>query len=708
MPTGLGTIIDILVFIAANLGAMSIAAVLISFLFHLISLPLPRRFAAVWLYTAVECYFILYFAELGELMSAIFAIIITLLGALIGLLLALLMKLRLKTWVRTVIALTIACAAAVTMVLVEWPESAVVPVRESAAIQQTDGAIQGLDLQNPAEPGTFAFEAFTYGSGEDKHRSIFGKDVDLQSTAVDASAYITKWKKLKKLFWGFDEKSLPLNGRVWMPDGEGPFPIALIVHGNHLMEDFSDGGYGYLGELLASKGIIAVSLDENFLNYSVWSGIPSNDMKVRAWVLLKHLQQIKQFNEKPDNAFYGRVDFEKVALIGHSRGGQAVAMAADADRWFMDDRTLESLEDVVIESVIAIAPTDKQVDEKSASLKNVNYLTLQGARDADVNNFYGDRQFNRTSFQDASNKFKSALYIADANHSQFNSDWGRMDERPPGGLFLSRKQLLEADEQRQVSKVYVSAFLQATLLGEENYKALFKDYRAGLGWLPETIYTNRYEEAEFTEIAGYDDGIRKTELKDGGKATVSGMKDWQIVSAEDRDGKNKGTKGIELEWQEPGAEYALELSPKTSEAAQNIVDGNLVFSMANLERDLLAAEVEPDASNAAADKTELPPLPIVEIELTTVDGDRIGLELSEVMPASPPAYTAFISIPWLEERIKEEKYTEANEPVFQTYVLPIDQFSSEELTITAQEISRITFRFVSGPGKVMLDDIGFM
>ena len=42
-----------------------------------------------------------------------------------------------------------------------------------------------------------------------------------------------------------------------------------------------------------------------------------------------------------------------------------------------------------------------------------------------------------------------------------------MDERPPGGLFLNRKELLKADEQRQISKVYVSAFLQATLLGEE-------------------------------------------------------------------------------------------------------------------------------------------------------------------------------------------------------------------------------------------------
>jgi ATP-dependent Lon protease len=59
---------------------------------------------------------------------------------------------------------------------------------------------------------------------------------------------------------------MPLNGRVWYPDGPGPFPLVLIVHGNHNMKDFSDPGYGYLGELLASRGYIFASIDENFID----------------------------------------------------------------------------------------------------------------------------------------------------------------------------------------------------------------------------------------------------------------------------------------------------------------------------------------------------------------------------------------------------------------------------------------------------------
>ena len=70
--------------------------------------------------------------------------------------------------------------------------------------------------------------------------------------------------KARAWYWGFDAKHFPRNGRVWYPAGEGPFPLVLIVHGNHTMEEHSDPGYAYLCEHLASSGFIAVSVDENF------------------------------------------------------------------------------------------------------------------------------------------------------------------------------------------------------------------------------------------------------------------------------------------------------------------------------------------------------------------------------------------------------------------------------------------------------------
>ena len=125
-----------------------------------------------------------------------------------------------------------------------------------------------LPMPNPSRQGPYSVCTLFYGSGQDRHRPEYGPDADLITSPVDGSAMAQRWTRLRTGYWGFDPEALPLNGRVWYPDGEGPFPLVLVVHGNHEMEDFSDGGYAYLGELLASRGFILASVDENFLNLS--------------------------------------------------------------------------------------------------------------------------------------------------------------------------------------------------------------------------------------------------------------------------------------------------------------------------------------------------------------------------------------------------------------------------------------------------------
>ena len=132
--------------------------------------------------------------------------------------------------------------------------------------------VAALNLPNPGAPGSFHVGTLTYGSGTDTHRKEFGVDAGIVSEPVDGSHLIEGWSGAagwaRTQYWGFDAKQLPRQGRVWFPEGDGPFPLVLMVHGNHNMEDFSDPGYAYLGELFASRGIIAVSVDENFLNSS--------------------------------------------------------------------------------------------------------------------------------------------------------------------------------------------------------------------------------------------------------------------------------------------------------------------------------------------------------------------------------------------------------------------------------------------------------
>ena len=137
-----------------------------------------------------------------------------------------------------------------------------------------------------------------YGSGNDKRRSVYRDSVTIKTRPVDISPYVTVPPAAaddRKKFWGFDMKKVPLNARVWYPEGAGPFPLVLVVHGNHNPEDFSDPGYGYLGEHLASRGFILASIDENFIN-----GL-SGENDGRAWLLLKHLQEWKRWNDSTEN-----------------------------------------------------------------------------------------------------------------------------------------------------------------------------------------------------------------------------------------------------------------------------------------------------------------------------------------------------------------------------------------------------------------------
>lgn len=52
------------------------------------------------------------------------------------------------------------------------------------------------------------------------------------------------------------------------------------------------------------------------------------EMNTRAWLLLKHLEVWRKWNEEEGNELYKRINMDQIVLLGHSRGGEAVAIAA--------------------------------------------------------------------------------------------------------------------------------------------------------------------------------------------------------------------------------------------------------------------------------------------------------------------------------------------------------------------------------------------
>ena len=221
------------------------------------------------------------------------------------------------------------------------------------------------------------------------------------------------------------------------------------------MADFSDPGYQYLGELLASRGFILASIDENFLNSGLFHD-PPKQQAARGWMLLEHLKQWRTWNSTPGNPFYQKVDTENVALMGHSRGGEAVATAALFNQldYYPDDATIRFNYRFPIKSLVAIAPADGQYKPAGQwrIIRNVNYFTIQGANDADVSSFDGSRQFDHVRYTEPGPWFKAELYIYRANHGQFNSVWGRTDAGEPLSWFLNLKPLLSGDDQRKSAR----------------------------------------------------------------------------------------------------------------------------------------------------------------------------------------------------------------------------------------------------------------
>ena len=470
---------------------------------------------------------------------------------------------------------------------------------ESGYLARPDtGAINALPVfafENPGQTGPFAVGSLTYGSGAGR-RAEYGRDAALLTPTVDATPAYAGWQGIGAGFYGWlfggDFKHLPLNGSVWYPEGAGPFPLVLIVHGNHGATDYSDPGYAYLGEHFASRGFITVSVDENFLNgHSLWEG-HGDEMPVRAWLLLKHLQVWRGWNADPGSPFYGKVDLERVVLMGHSRGAEAVAHAA-----MLNNKIDKPLTKVAhdgefgfgIRGVVAIAPPDGQYKPNGMQRRiiDVSYLLLQGGHDQDLSSVVGMRQYNRTWFESNPDAFKAVAYVYRANHGNFNTVWGSRDHGTSASMLLNRAGLLKPEEQRTTAKVFLTAFLEATLNDRADYRKVFISPAGARDWLPNDVYVTQYQDASFKVVNAHDrmGKLESMELK-AAKAETSGLTRPVKPELPLRDGQTQSNRALLAQWDAGSSPtYTLTLPQGPSAEFSLKGDERLTFSLANLMED---------------------------------------------------------------------------------------------------------------------------
>ncbi len=577
-----------------------------------------------------------------------------------------------------------------------------------------------LRAPNPGERGSFETRVVYYGTKGGNPRRPEYNNAAVPTPAVDASKFFKDYKgwrrKLRKAYWGYDMDKLPLNATVWLPDGPGPFPLVLIVHGNHGMAEFSDPGYRYLGELLASRGFILASVDENFLNSGMFED-PPKQQAVRGWMLLEHLKLWHGWSRNVKNPFGVMIDFDRIALMGHSRGGEAAATAAFFNHLthYPDDASIRFNYDFPIRSIVAIAPADGQYKPAGQwrVIENVNYFTIQGAHDADVSSFDGSRQWDRVQYT-GGDYFKSELYIYRANHGQFNTVWGRSDAGYPLGWFLNLKPLLNPEDQRRIAKIYISAFLEATLHGRREYTPLFRDYRTISTWLPDTLYVNRYQDAGYRLVADFnEDADVSTTTLPGGRIDGVDLSIWREGRIPFRQG-DRAYNGVFLGWNRKDAngkedvkirpEFSITLPENAASTCRLTRDSALILSLAALDEDapVLDEKNEKKAEDKSESKKERES-PDFSVELETADGVIASRSLSDFGTVLPPLKAQFTKLQFLDNLFFEK----SSEPVFQTVTIPLAAFAARE-GFEPGRLKVIRLRFDRTVGSViLLSKVGF-
>ncbi len=508
----------------------------------------------------------------------------------------------------------------------------------------------------------------------------YGPGEALEPDAISLASYMSRDDDLTGMYvdkyLDYDVNAVPMRGRVWYPSDGKNCPVLFIAHGNHVITTPSYQGYGYLGEYLASHGYVVVSVDQNSCN------MLSGENDARAVLLLEHIGLLLAYNADEANPLYHVLDAGNIALAGHSRGGEMVATAYLFNGYdhYPENAVVRFDYHYQIKSLIAIAPTVNQYKpaDHSVAVEDVNYLLLHGASDRDVTNFMGMSQYENVSFTGAGDYIKTALYIAGANHGQFNSLWGEYDCKGVETLLLNTENLLSEEEQQTIACLFVKVFLDVTLRGDESCRSLLTDWEDYSAQLPETVYVQCHEESGFTAIADFEeDSEIATATLEGAKISVKGV-DWWTEELMDFAGRSAyDTHALRLRWKE-SATLTLRVP------VMDMTDMALTFDICDLNVSAVE-EGEYDLLNAT-------------VLLTDTGGNTAAAQLSDYALIYPVLLVKTDKLDFLFD-------TPSVKEAFATVSIPVDEFVCEDGEIDLSRIRQIRLIF-NGGGQVALDNIG--
>src|SRR5690606_22232860 len=210
---------------------------------------------------------------------------------------------------------------------------------------------------------------------------------------------------------------------------------------------------------------------------------------------------------------------------------------------------------------------------------------------------------------------------------------------------------MEREAQQDVTKLYVSAFLETVFHDRTEYIEIFRDYQTVADWLPESRYFSRFESGAFIPLTDFEHPASKKVAAFDSSIVTEGFSVWEVEPITDQNGAKKGTKGAVLEW-EDSATISIELSDMYRQKVLDTLDNDsvLTFSIMNAEHELELSEDSLDISQTE----ELQPE--IYVELESEDGMLVSIPLSEYVPEiAPIPETTYTIVPFFEEQFQDGK-----------------------------------------------------